>query len=302
MTTLARGIVARWLLVLTVAGAVAAGCAPAIPAAKFDALAASTRALQGATAETYNRVEDLQRQELAVRVVPTPEWTARSFEPVARATGESFDVRPSLRLREAALDVLVAYTKALHALATRDIEGEVDEAARDLAGSLKSLSDSVVGDKSAAVSTATGVLATVVDIIGREVAARRRLVGLRDAMEKAHPAVVTLSELIAEDNARDITSVVAGIRDRVLTTSNAALKENPPLALRMLMASDVAATMEGATTTTAALAELSRAAQKIPAAHMEILRSLSDRAAPLDALKALVQDAKRIQAFYRSVK
>lgn len=115
------------------------GCS-SIPVGKFDVLAESSQGILNCTSETYTRIEKLQRNYVVERV-PNAPLSRDTFHPVTIVNGqiESFDLTPELDFREDALQVLVNYTLVLQAFAKRDFEGDVDKAAADFAGSVKSL-------------------------------------------------------------------------------------------------------------------------------------------------------------------
>ncbi len=281
------------VVTLTIALALA-GCGTALPVAKFTALETATRQVQQGTHDTYARIATLQDAESAARAATEDQLTPSSF------TSPSTDIVPALRVREAALDVLVSYTQALRALASRDPQSEVDSATLDLAGSLKSLA-ATVGPQNTTATQAMGVMATVVDIIGRAIVRREQLDTLRRAMDTGQPGVDALAKLLSTEDAGDIAARVGNMQSLILTTANVA-RRSAPLAARMVVDREASVTVASAHEIQAELDALSKAVAVIPRAHAEIRQALDARESPRAALESLVAEAKRINRFYRSAR
>ncbi len=270
------------------------GCATALPVAKLTTLETATRQIQQGTHQTYDGIATLQDTESVARAATEAELTPTTFVVPA------VDIVPALRTREAAVGVLVAYAQTLRALAAEDYQGQVDSAALELAGSLKSLAASAA-PQDARVTQAMGVMATVVDVVGREIVRREQLATLRRAMDTGQPGVQALARLLAGDDTGDIAARVTNMQSLILTTANAA-RRDAPLAARLTMDRDVSVSVASAREIQAELAALAKAIEAIPAAHAEIRRSLDARDTPRAALEALVAEAKRIGQFYRHAK
>lgn len=274
----------------------AASCAAKIPVGKYDVLVDSSQRILTGTTETYTRITRLQRR-FTVATVGSAPLTRESFKPVV--DGQSFDLGPELQFREAALEVMVRYALVLQAFARHDFAGEVDKASEELAGSLKSLAATAAPDAGSA-RQASGVLATVVNVIGREVVRRQRLDALKTVMTSAQPDLAKLAELIAGSNAK-IKQAVDIMLGRIVAHQNA-VRPPPDSPMRFDFDTEVAAVIAEVEEIEAALAALSAAVAGVPPAHAEIRRMLDERPRDLTALQDLVKEVQRINRFYRSLK
>ena len=162
---------------------------------------------------TYTRIEKLQRRFIVETASDSP-LTRDSFRPVI--DGQSFDLTPELRFRETALEVLVRYALVLQAFAKRDFAGEVDKATEELAGSLKALAATAAPENESAAK-ASGILATVVNIIGRAIVQGKRLEALKMVMDAAQSDIAKLTQLIVGSNVK-IQRAVDTMLTRLLST------------------------------------------------------------------------------------
>jgi hypothetical protein len=267
-----------------------------IPVGKFETLARSGQQILDGTTATYDRIEKLQRRFAVVTVEPG-RLTRDSFVPVV--DGLSFDLGPELRFREVALDVVVKYAFALQALAKDDFESAVDQAAEELAASLKSFAVLQAPDP-AATQKSAGVLAAAVDALGREVVRRKRLEALRVVMDAAGPDLGRLAELTTASNAR-IKRSVGIMLDRLLAHANEA-RPTGQLAARVVFDTRVAEEIDEVKEIEAALDGLATAMSRVSTAHAELRAALDDRRSGVEALRELVGEANRINKFYRGVR
>jgi len=248
------------------------------------------------TTETYTRIEKLQRRFIVETVNNSP-LTRDSFRPVI--DGQSFDLVPELRFRETALDVLVKYFLVLQAFAKRDFEGEVDKAAEELAGSLKSFVATAAPDSETATE-ASGILATVVNVIGREIVRGKRLEALKTVMDSAQPDIEKLTRLIVGSNGK-IKQAVDTMLGRIIAHRNT-MRPSRDTVERVSFDTDVSLVIGEVDEIKAALDNLSTAIQEVPSAHAEVRKMLDEKPTGLNALQQLVEEVQRIDKFYRSIK
>ncbi len=274
-----------------------ASCSPTtVPVGKYDLLAESSQNILSGTTETYTRIEKLQRRFIVETVNNSP-LTRDSFRPVI--DGQSFDLVPELRFRETALDVLVKYFLVLQAFAKRDFEGEVDKAAEELAGSLKSFVATAAPDSETATE-ASGILATVVNVIGREIVRGKRLEALKTVMDSAQPDIEKLTRLIVGSNGK-IKQAVDTMLGRIIAHRNT-MRPSRDTVERVSFDTDVSLVIGEVDEIKAALDNLSTAIQEVPSAHAEVRKMLDEKPTGLNALQQLVEEVQRIDKFYRSIK
>ena len=274
----------------------AAGCTATVPVGKYDALAESSQKILSGTSETYTRIEKLQRR-FSVETASGQTLNRDSFKPVIE--GQSFDIGPELDFREAALQVLVKYSLVLQAFAKRDFEGEVDKASVELAGSLKSLA-ATAAPKGDNVAQASGILAAVVDVIGREIVRQKRLEALRMVMDAAQPDLDKLATLITGSNDK-INRFTNIMLDRILAHRSAA-RPAPNNPMRFEYDMDAALVIAEVDEINAALADLNAAVTQFPPAHAEVRAQLDKNPQGVQSLQQLVEEAQRVDKFYRTVK
>jgi hypothetical protein len=265
-----------------------------IPVGKYEALNDSSRQILAGTTDTYTRIEKLQRY-FAVVTAPNEPITADFFKP--EVDGQSFDITPELRFRETALEVMVKYTTFLSALSSKDYQSDVDKASQDLAGSLKNLVSSVSDTADAA--KASGIAATLVNVISKQVIEHRRADALRKAMDMAQDDITGLSNLIIGSN-KKITDFVLLMQGRIIAHANAA-RPAYGSADRITFDSNIAVLLAEIADVNASLDSVSSAIAKIPGAHKEVRAALDKKPTTLEALQSLVQEAQRANKFYRNL-
>lgn len=267
-----------------------AGCASAPPSTgRYESFRAASESVLNSTSQTYIRIEKRQR-DFAVLTAPDGQLTATTFQPTIR--GKSFDISEQLQSREAALEVLASYAQALEALAAKDFSTDLDKSVQDLGASVRLLSG-LGGTTSANVFTA------VLQEFARAGTGRMRKDALRSAMIAGQPGVDGLARLLAQDHER-ISTFVMLMRDRYIAHAQVA-RPNYGTWQRYRFDQEVAATLEEFEQIDQALKSASVAVQKIPDAHRQILDSLDEKERPLDALRDVVAEARRLRSFYRSL-
>jgi hypothetical protein len=266
-------------------------CAPALPRARFYVLSDSSTRILATTTETYARVARLE-DAFIVASMGDDKLTVDSFRPVVE--GHSFDLVPELMLRRAALMVLVKYLGVLEAFASSDAEADVDRAALELGSSVRSLIDTAGAGEHA--KEVTGILATGIDVIGKEIADGQRVRALERVMAASQKDVERLASLVAESHAK-IERAIDVMVAQIVARANVV---RPPVASasRDAFYAELSRTLRDARDARAALVEMTEATRAIPAAHAQIQKSLSEKATPLDALTALAGRAERAGRFY----
>ena len=273
-----------------------AGCSTAIPVGKYDTLKGSTESLAATTAETFLRIEKLQRRFTVVTAPDSP-LTMTTFRPTAG--GISFDILPELRFRESALNVIVRYTSVLYALSSKDYAADVDRASQEFAAGVNEFTETISKRGGDETAIASGALATLVNVLGRQAISRQREDGLRIAMDTAQRSLNELCNLLAGSNAR-IGQAVDLMAARILAHANAV---RPPYATagRYQFDAGMAEFTAEISSIHASLAMMSRAVKHIPIAHREIREELASKPTTFDALQSLIQEVQRASKFYRSV-
>lgn len=288
-------VIPPYYLAIVAVVVLSAGCT-SIPVGKYKALYESSHTILTKTSDTYKRIEEFQRR-FSIATAPNQKLTRESFQP--KIDGQSFDLTPELRFREAALEVWVKYTVVLQAFSEKDYVSEVDKASQELAGSLKNLTTTSNGMKTDEAKTASGMLATVVDVIGKEIVRAKRLHALRKVMDSAQGDIDNLSTLIVGSNTK-IKKAVGIMTNRILDHAN---DQRPPYGSVERAAFDerIAVVIADAQEIEEVLDAMNTAVSKIPKAHAEIRFILDEKPTDLEALRALIQGAQRAGKFYRDL-
>jgi hypothetical protein len=272
----------------------AGGCAASIPEARFHVLAGSGSRILATTTETYAHILKLE-QAFIVASTGDEKLTPDSFRPTVE--GKSFDLEPELALREAALVVLVKYLQVLEAFASTDGEADVDEASLELGAAIQGLMEAAGhdADQSAKVS---GILATGVDAIGRELAAGQRSRALARVMDASQKDVERLAGLVSQSHTKLDRAI--GVMVAQLVTRANLIRPAAGTAARDEFYRALLVELREAADARAALAAMAEATRDIPVAHAQIRQSLHEARAPLDALKSLAHKAEQAGRFYGS--
>ena len=109
-------------------------CATSAPIGKYHALKDSSQSILANTTDTYTRIEKLQRR-FVITSAPDKPINQDTFKP--QINGQSYDLVPELRYREAAFEVLVKYLTVLSVLSSKDYMADVDKASIELSASLQ---------------------------------------------------------------------------------------------------------------------------------------------------------------------
>jgi len=288
----------RLLICLPLAALLFASCATPPPAGKYQALADASQTTLAATTGTYTRIERLQQRYLITRLLPEEELTTNSFK-----LPPTLDLTPELRFREAALEVLASYTTVLGAFAQRDFGEGIDVACEKLGASVKSLAGTAGSERLGDVS---GMFASVINVVGREIVKRQQRRALRSVMISAAPDVQKLCSLLAgsNDKVRQAVDVMAGqvFRNAVRSRPRGATFEQTDLVARARFDTELTGFVAEMDDIRASLEALNGALAQISPAHAEILKRLDEPAAPLDSLRQFIAEAQRANRFYRTVK
>ncbi|HMH52336.1 MAG TPA: hypothetical protein VK548_19005 [Candidatus Acidoferrum sp.] len=288
-----RLVLTRGLMLVALV-AVFAGCGAALPTGRFDALAAASKGVENKTRETDADIVKLTRRFM-IFTAQAP-YKDTSFKP--EIDGMDFDFGPRLAPRLAALDVLASYTQALAAFARKDYQGDLDQATQSLGGSVTHLAGHPTVSEDAKKSA--GVLATVVNELGRAYIERMRRAELKKAMSKAQPGIEGIVKFVTAIN-RDGALAVETMRKGIITKANA-LKPSDGMA-KLQLNEAVEAVIVDTTIILAELTQESAAVEAIGPAHAEVRDSLDkDDRTSLEKLKALVAEVKRLQGALSSLK
>jgi len=270
------------------------GCSASVPEAKFHVLASSGARILSTTGDTYARIVRLE-QAFIVASMGDEKLTPDSFRPVVE--GRSFDLEPELAFRQAALGVLVKYLRVLEAFASSETDADVDKASLELGASLEGLMETAAISKERGAQV-SGILATGVDAIGREVSARQRARALDRVMDASQKDIERLANLVAESHAK-LDRAIDVMVGQIVARANV-VRPPPATVGRDEFYVALASTLRGAKEAHRALLATAEAVKQIPVAHAQIRQTLAQTRAPLDALKSLAHKAEEAGTFYGS--
>jgi hypothetical protein len=282
---------AVWIIIIL--SALVSGCTT-IPVGKYNSLNTSSTDILKNTSETYTRIEKLQRKFIVASALDK-KIDRDTFKPVI--DGTSFDITPELRFREDAIEVLVKYTNVLASLASKDYQKDVDTAATDLAGSLKNLSSSA---KLSASGDVPGVIAALVDVVGKQIVEHKRKDALVNVMDNSQKHVDLLAKLVVGSNDK-IKQIVGQMENRLIAHANIA-RPKYESSDRYEFDLKIADTIAEVEEINNALDNINAAMIQYPKAHAEIRALLDKKETKLDALELLVKEAQRANKLYRSIK
>lgn len=274
-----------------------AGCAARIPISKYELLQESTSSLLTTTENTYARIEKLQRR-FAVTTTSDSVINRNSFKPLI--AGRSYDLTPELRFREAALEVLVDYMNVLCAFSTKDYLKNIDKATLRLGAGLRDLFKSSQLLTTPEDFRVTGIFASLINKMTREIVKQEKRIALKQAMDLAQNDIEQLSKLIEKSN----TMIKLSIGIMLTPLINHANEVRPPIKTleRIPFDMDVADVIAEADAIEASLESMNAAMTKIPLAHKEIRNDLDKVKGAFDSLQELAREVRRSQKFYRSLK
>jgi hypothetical protein len=274
-----------------------AGCA-GVPTGRFDALATAAKEVHTKTSATDADIVQLTRRFMIFSPAAGP-YTANSFVPTIEIDGTKydFDFGPRLEPRQAALDVLAAYTEALAAFARKDYQGDLDKATQGLTGSLERLVNHT--SASAEAKQGAGILATAVNGLGRAIVDHKRKAALRDAMDTASPGIRAIANFVKEINA-SAALAVGVMRNAMISRGNRLTVSDG--AARLALNERVEGVVVESRAIVAHLKQVSTTVEAIPPAHDEIRTTLDrDDRAPLEKVRALIAEFIRLGAFHSSL-
>ncbi len=275
---------------------VLSACATSAPISKYQALKDSSQSLLTNTTDTYTRIEKLQRRFVITTAFDKP-INQDTFKP--QIDGQSYDLVPELRYREAAFEVLVKYLTVLSVLSSKDYMADIDKASIELSGSLQTLIESSKVVDSAHAPQVAGIFATLIDTISRSIIESKRIDALKSIMDSSQGDLEKLAGLFAGSN-KKIQDFVEKMRGPIIAHANSAR----PLyksAHRYDFDKDIAEQIQEIHEILASLISISNGVAKIPIAHKEIRETLDKKPSNMEALKGLVQEAQRVNKFYRSL-
>ncbi len=278
-----------WIIALS-------ACATSAPIGKYQALKNSSQSLLSNTTDTYTRIEKLQRR-FVITSAPDKPINEDTFKP--QIDGQSYDLVPELRYREAAFEVLVKYLTVLSVLSSKDYMADVDKASIELSGSLQSLMESSKIIDSAHASQVAGIFATMIDAIGRPIIETKRIDALKSIMDSSQGDLEKLAGLLVGSN-KKIQVLVEKMSNSIIGHANLT---RPPYqsAQRYDFDKNIAEQIQEIQEILASLNSISDGVAKIPIAHKEIRETLDKKPSNMEALKSLVQEAQRVNKFYRSL-
>ena len=287
----------RWIIqILLCCIIIFCSCAPQIPVGKYELLEDSSCSILANTIDTYSRIERLQRR-FAITTAPDSEINRDLFKP--QIAGQSFDLTPELRFRESAFHVLVKYVTLLRVLSSKDYLSEVDKASQMLAGNLKNFTETSKMMKGSDPSRASGISATLANIIGRPLVKRKQLNALKEVMNLAQSDLEGLSELIVGSN-KKIKTAVGIMLDRIIAHANAARPAYGTIE-RYRFDVEIADIITEVEEIEASLESMNTAILEIPNVHAQIRSEIEQKQTNLEALQVLIQEAQRASNFYRNL-
>ncbi len=272
------------------------GCASRIPVAKFEIFKESSESLLDNTISTYARIERLQKR-FTVATAPDSEINRDTFKP--QIEGQSFDLTPELRFREAAFKVFVEYVAVLHAFSEKDYMAKVDKATQRLAGSMKNLIKTSNTLSRAEVSKAAGIFAMLINKMSRELIKQKKKTALKQVMDMAQPDIEQLSKLIVGSNIK-IKSTLEIMLNQIIAHANG-MRPDYGTIERFHYDMEIADVITEVDQIESSLESMNSAISKIPPAHREIRSELDKKQTTLESLRALIQEAQKAQKFYRSL-
>lgn len=271
-------------------------CSARIPVGRYQLLQQSTSSLAVTTEDTYTRIEKLQRL-FAITTAPDTTIDCDTFK--SQIEGESFDLTPELRFREFALQVLFSYINVLHTLASTDYLEEVNITTQKLGGSLKNFLECATTLTPADVSASSGIFATLMNKLTRELINQNRKQALKQAMDLAQDDIDKLSKLISRSNLK-IKTAVGIMLSRIIAHANATRPDYFSID-RVPFDMDIANLIAEVEEIELSLDTMSQAWSKIANAHRETRAALDKKQTSYESLQELIKEAERMNKFYRNL-
>jgi hypothetical protein len=276
---------------------IALSACASVPVGKYQVLKDSSQSLLTNTTDTYTRIEKLQRL-VVVASVPDKPIDVDTFKSLTDK-GISYDIVPALQYREQAFEVLVKYLNVLGALSSKDYMSDIDKASIELSGSLQTLIEKSNVINAANAPQVAGIFATLIDAISRPIIEEKRMDALKSIMDSSQGDLLTLTNLLISSNTKIQDFVVLARKLLIAHANLARPKYNSPL--RYDYDKNIANQMQEIDEILASLDAINKGIGKIPNAHKEIRDSLDKKPSTMEALKGLVQEAQRVNKFYRSL-
>lgn len=207
-------------------------------------------------------------------------------------------IGPRLQCIEDKFAVVVSYLELLDTFASADYGADVDKASEKLSASI-----TAIDKNNAQVSQAAGVLATVVDVIGRQIVEHKRRAALIQAMQIAQAPIGTIAGLMIKDNNYIRTAAVAQYRDSI-AVNWISVRREPRYALdaRRSLDQQIAKSTAEARAIDEALQTMNAALEALPLAHAEIRDEMTNgKAGAMQQLRLLVAEGRRIERFHKSL-
>ncbi len=323
-----------WRASICIVASVLVGCGVPPPKGKISALAESARAISEAAATTYPRIQELQVEAKAAELMTTDRVTPAAYEltvvsscqPSPASASPDVDKRaadalshrrgapesralttappapaigPRLHCIEDKLAVVVSYLELLDTFASADYGADVDKAAEKLSGSVAGIKKD---DKQ--LAGAAGVLATIVDVVGRQIVECKRRNALVEAMDKAQTPLATIVGLIAGENDLIRSAAVDQYRGQI-ADNWLQVRNNPkyPLDARRSLDQLIASRTAEARTIDGSLESMSAALRALPEAHAEVRDEITNgKSTAFEKLHLLVAEGQRIARFHSELK
>ncbi len=285
-----------WFIKLLTCLLLIMGCAQQIPVGKIELLTETSQTIYKNTIDTYARIEKLQRR-FAVTTTIDSNINRNSFKP--QIEGQSFDLVPELKFREAAFEVLVKYFIVLHRFSSKDYMSDIEKATQILSGSIRNLTTSANMFDNNNMSTAQGTFATLIKTISQQIVKKKKKDALKKVMAIAQSDVAQLSKLITGSNFK-IKTAVGIMLNRIIAHANVA-RPSYTSAERFYFDLKTAAIITEVEEIELSLESMSSAMQKIPEAHKEIQNTLDKQPTTLEALQTLIEEADKANKFYRNL-
>ncbi len=264
-----------------------------IPAGKFQALESAGDQIQTTSADTFLRIENLQRLIYVIRANKLTEIGRDTF-----SVPKDLDLSPDLKYRAQKIETMVSYLRLLNSLASKDFASDVDKASQDLAASTQTLL-ATAGQKADEAKQVAGIFGTVIDAVARAAVTKLRRDILRESMQKGQPGIDALAKTF-QGSSKLLQQAVATYKDNYLVHVNATRPKTLNWQLNQID-SEIANRMSEFNAVVDSLQGIEGAIGKIPAAHREVLHALDDPTKASDELKALLAEAKRIRGFYKNL-
>jgi hypothetical protein len=267
-----------------------------IPVSKYGQLNSSTQNLNSKIADTYNRIEKIQRRYTVSRAPDTAIYE-KTFVPMA--FGESNDLTASLTHRAAAFDMIAKYTQVLYFFSSKDYLKDVDHASADLAASINTFDTTALNVKSGQATIIGFVFGELADAASKQLIDRKRLKILKQVMDSTQNEMVVLSGLLIHAN-KLYNDAVDQWRDALIRHANTV---RPPYATpgRYDFDLEFANLLDEITDIKKGLSISNDALAQLPRSFSEIRLLLDKKDVKMNALKDLISEGQRLSDVYNNL-